>query len=453
MSRGKGILFMAAGVAATGGLLFGFDTGVISGAILQIVREFHFSPVQEEVVIGAVLAGCILGAASGGLLADRFGRKAVIMGTALVFGLGTLMCVAAGSMHMLIVGRLVVGLGIGTASFAVPLYLSEISPPDKRGALVSLNQLMITIGIVVSYCVDGIFSGQAHGWRWMFLAGLFPALVLGTGMLFLPCSPRWLAARGHANKAKDALKRLGQESSLVHEDEAEQNTGSLRELMSPRLRPVMLVGIGIMFVQQFTGINTVIYYAPTIFKKAGFASDAAAIWATVGVGMVNVLMTIAAVRLLDRIGRKPLLSAGLFFMTLALLSLAGAFRFQHLLAGSMKWVAVGALVVYIAAFAVSLGPIGWLLISEIYPLNVRGTAMSIATLSNWGFNCIVAMTFLSLVEAVQPWGAFALYAGIGAAGWFFCRFFVPETKGISLENIEADLWAGRPVVKLGTTSG
>lgn len=444
-----------AAVAATGGLLFGYDTGVISGALLFIKKDFALGAFGQEAVVSAVLVGCILGAALSGRLADRFGRRASIVACAAVFLLGSLASAAAVSAVTLACGRVVIGLAIGVASFTVPLYISELAPPDRRGALVSLNQLMITIGIVVSYLVDDLFAELAQGWRYMFLFGVLPALVLGVGMLFLPRSPRWLLMKGRDREAGQVLSRLlppeeaDRETGEIRRSLTGGDGGSWRQLAAPWLRPAMIVGVGIMFVQQVTGINTVIYYAPTIFEMAGFGSASVAIAATVGVGLVNVAFTVLAMRLIDRWGRKPLLSLGLIGMTASLFALGLSFELQHSLGAMLKWAAVASLLVYIASFALSLGPVAWLLISEIYPLKVRGLAMSLATLANWFCNLLIALSFLSIVDGLGSAGAFWLYAALGVMGWLFCRWFVPETKGRTLEQIEVNLLAGRPARELG----
>ncbi|WP_034640102.1 sugar porter family MFS transporter [Desulfovibrio inopinatus] len=448
------IIIIIAAVAATGGLLFGFDTGVISGALLFIKKDFALSNLYQELVVSAVLVGCIIGAASSGKIVDRFGRRNVIIVTAIIFGLGSLWTGFAADAVHLVLGRIVVGLGIGVASFAVPLYLSEISPQEIRGALVSLNQLMITIGIVVSYLIDHYFATWDGGWRYMFLAGLFPALVLGIGMLFLPRTPRWLASKQYESEAQRVLGRIDphhaeEEYRRIKRSLKVEKSGSFSDLFAPAVRPALLIGVGIMVVQQATGINTVIYYAPTIFEMAGFESARAAISATVGVGVVNVLMTIVAIRLVDMWGRKPLLYLGLSGMVLSLAVLGGAFALTDILGASLKWYALGSLFVYIASFAVSLGPIAWLMISEVYPLQIRGIGMSVATLANWLFNFIIALTFLSIIDVLGRPGAFWLYATIGIFGIWFTWKYIPETKGVPLEQIEKNLYAGKPARELG----
>ncbi len=444
----RGFVTFVATLAAVGGFLFGYDTGVISGVIVLVDHQWRLTHESQEVIVSAVLLGAIAGAAVAGRLADRFGRRKLIVVAAVIFFLGSLGTGLAPSTDWLIVGRVVIGVAIGVASCVVPLYIAEIAPPERRGALVSLNQLAITIGILVSYGIDQIFSGFDDGWRYMFLCGMIPAVLLGLGMLFVPESPRWLVRRGQLERARAVLEkavgaeRAGDELRALQAGGADNERGSLRELLVRWLRPALIIGVAVMFFQQFTGINTVIYYAPTIFEMAGFDSASSAMSATVIVGVVNVLFTIVSLRLIDRLGRKPLLYVGMSGMVLSLTVLGFAFMEKAALGGGMKWVAVGSLMVYIAAFAISLGPIAWLLMSEIYPLNVRGTAVSVATLSNWGFNFIVAVTFLSLIDRLGQSGAFWLYAGIGALGLVFTRFYVPETKDVPLETIEAHWRAG-----------
>jgi len=431
--------FFVAGIAALAGLLFGYDTGVISGAILFIRGQFALSPGLEEVVVSAVLIGAVIGAAVSGQLSDFFGRRKVIIATAVIFALGSIGTALAPAVAFLVAGRIVIGLAIGVASFTAPLYISEVSPVEARGGLVSLNQLAITIGIVLSYVVDYTLAGH-QSWRWMFALGVLPAIVLGTGMIFLPASPRWLMSRDLTEKARDVLRRIRGVSDVDIEMNAIQETlegekGGWKKLFKPWLRLPLFIGIFLGFFQQMTGINVVIYYAPTIFGLAGFPSASAAILATTGVGIVNVLMTVVAIQLVDRMGRRPLLAIGLAGMVISLSALGFAFNMATL-SGALKWIAVGSLMLYVASFAISLGPIFWLIIAEIYPLKVRGRAMSLATMLSWGFNLAIAMTFLTLIQKMGRAGTFWLYGLISVAGWLFCYFFVPETRGRSLEQIE-----------------
>ena len=442
-------LYVVAGVAAIGGVLFGFDTGVISGALLFIKQQWTLSATSQEFVVSAVLIGAMIGAALSGRIADSFGRKRTIIVTACIFAVGSIAAALAKSVEMLIMSRVIIGVAIGIASFCVPLYISEVAPAKQRGALVSLNQLAITIGIFVSYFIDDIFAGVSSGWRYMFLAGALPALFLGIGMIFLPRTPRWLMIKGKEDEARRVLTSMGTTDDIdadirdIKRSLGEEKSAGWKELLVPWLRMPLFIGIGIMFFQQITGINTVIYYAPTIFQMAGFKSNVVAIAATAGVGALNVIMTVVAIFLIDKIGRKPLLSIGLAGMIVALGILGLAFKEQAVLGDALKWVSIGSLLLYIASFAISLGPVAWLIVAEIYPLKIRGLAMSIATFSNWGFNFIVAGTFLTIVQKLGASTAFWIYAVLSILGWIFCYFYVPETKGHKLEDIEEHWMRGK----------
>ena len=281
----------------------------------------------------------------------------------------------------------------------------------------------------------------------MFAFGAVPAIVLLVGMLFLPESPRWLLSQSLVKRARAILERIRNKENVDKELEVinktlKQKAGGWGELLEPWIRPALIVGIGLAFIQQATGINTVIYYAPTIFEFAGFESAKVSILATAGVGIVNVLMTIVAIWLLDRLGRRPLLFTGLIGMIVSLTVLGFAFRVPSL-SGSLKWITVAGLACYIASFAISLGPIFWLIIAEIYPLRIRGRAMSIATVANWTFNMIVALTFLTMADKLGRSSAFWLYALVAIAGLVFSYFYVPETKGRTLEEIEESLRSGK----------
>jgi MFS transporter, SP family, galactose:H+ symporter len=442
---------IVAGTAALAGLLFGFDTGVISGAILFIKGAFGLSPFAEEVLVSAALVGAVCGATLSGRFTDALGRKRAILITAAIFIVGSILCAVAGSLPFLIVGRLAVGVAIGVASYAAPLYISEMAPPKLRGALVTLNQLAITSGILLAYVVDAVFA-PGGGWRVMFAFGAVPAAILGVGIAALPESPRWLLLHQYKQEAIKVLMRIRGTQDVMPEvnhivEHAEPGRGKLTDLFSPVVLPVLFCGIALAVIQQITGINTVIYYAPTIFQAAGFHSAESSIIATAGVGLVNVLMTIVSIPLIDRAGRRPLLLISLSGMGVSLAALGLGFAIGG---EALKWIGVLSLAVYIASFAIGLGPVFWLLISEIYPLNVRGQGASVATMANWLSNFVVSLTFLSLLNALGSVWTFLLYAFLCGVGIWFCLRFVPETKGVPLESIERDLRAGRPLRKLGS---
>jgi sugar porter (SP) family MFS transporter len=432
--------------AALGGLLFGYDTGVISGALLFLRTEFHLSSLMEGVVTSIALGGAALGAAFAGALADRYGRRPVIFVTALIFVAGALISAFASSLAMLLGGRLLVGLGIGVSSMLSPLYLAETAPAETRGALVSLNQLMITIGIMVSYLVGYAFAAGGQ-WRWMFGLGALPGALLAGGMLALPETPRWLAGQGLLEDARAALRELrgSHERAAAIERELGQLQADLQRdsavktratIGSAGARMPLVVGVGLAIFQQVTGINTVIYFAPTIFQAAGLSSDSAAILATAGVGAVNVAMTLVAIRLIDQLGRRALLLTGLAGMAASLIVLGGAFLLNaH--SAALAWITAGSLTCYVGFFAIGLGPVFWLLISEIFPLAVRGRGMSIATVSNWGFNLLVALTFLDMVDGLGRPATFLIYGAMTVLAFAFTWRFVPETKGRTLEDVQA----------------
>ena len=442
---GRAFVYLAATVSALGGMLFGYDIGVISGAILFVREEFSLSAGLEEVVVSSVLLGSLLGALAGGFLADRIGRRRLLIVTAIVFGFGALAAALAPDTALLIVARIVAGAAIGVASFVAPLYISEIAPVGIRGKLVSLNQLAVTVGIVVSYVADYALA-DAHAWRWMFALAAIPALAFGTGLFFIPDSPRWLVAQGHSDRAEAVLRHIRTaERAKVELDEIQsslaQQKGHWSELLGPLLRPAMIVGIGLAVAQQITGINTVIYYAPTIFRFAGLASASAAILASVG-GLVNVVMTVVAMQLIDKVGRRPLLLISLAGMALSLFVLGLAFSLPRF-AASMGWITPLSLMTYVGFYAVGLGPVFWLVLSEIYPLRLRGRAMSVGTVANWGANLIVALTFLTLTQVLGRSLTFWAYAVISVGAWLFAFFLAPETRGKSLEEIEANWHADK----------
>jgi sugar porter (SP) family MFS transporter len=437
-------VYLAAIFAALGGLLFGYDTGVISGAELFFRNEFTLSTFALEVIVSGVLAGAAVGALVGGRLADLFGRRKLLIATAIIFAAGAILCAAATSATILAVGRVIVGFGIGLSSSGVPVYISEVAPADARGWQVSLFQLAITVGILLAYLVDYAFA-RIQGWRWMFGLALIPAAIFGSGMLFLPESPRWLLRRGNRVAARTMLARIrGTEDIDTELLEIEQSvtrapeSGRFSDLFARSLWPALVVGVGLAIFQQITGINTVIYYAPLIIQSAGISSASGAILATAGIGAVNVLMTIFSMWLIDRRGRRPLLLAGIAGMAVTLALLGFVFHMAHESAG-LAWLAVISMMAYVGSFAISLGPIFWLLISEIYPLKIRNSAEGLAATFNWGANLLVTLTFLTLVEKLGPSRTFWAYGLCALAAGLFSYRFVPETKGRTLEEIEESL--------------
>ncbi len=432
-------------VAALGGFLFGYHTGVISGALIFLAPAFHLTPLDEGFVVSIILIGALAGALISGTLADKLGRKKTILLSALIFILGASIIAAAPTFTIVILGRAVTGLAVGLISLTAPLYISEISPPHYRGRLVSLFQLGIAIGFLVAFAVNLAYADQGN-WRMMFAVGIVPALIQIWALLFIPETPPWLLVNHREEHAIAVLKKIRQDRDWKsHLNEMKKSAsphkrGGWSELFKPHLRFVLLIGILLNCFQQITGINTVFYYAPKIFQLAGFASASGAISATLGVGLVNVLFTSLSLWLLDKWGRRPLLIWGVTGMVVSLLVLSLAFFTGSEL---IDLIAIISLMVYVASFGISLGPIPYLLISEIYPLRIRGKAMTVGIVSNWLFNYLVSLTFLDLMKYLGSGGTFCLYAAIGViAVWFFWRY-IPETKGKSLEEIEASLCASK----------
>lgn len=440
-------VYVAVAIAALGGLLFGYDTGVISGAILFVKGDFPLSSGMEELVVSAVLIGAVFGAGTGGALTGRFGRRRMIIVAGVVFTLSAIATAFAPTVGWLIAARVASGVGIGIASFISPMYIAELVPAKVRGSLVAVNMLAITTGIVVAYLVDYAFSAS-HGWRTMFGLAALPSIGLVIGMFWLPDSPRWLISKSKIIQARQVLQRARTTSDVnaeiddIQHSMAEQGEGGMTGLLQPSLRMPMIVGLGLATFQQITGINTVIYYAPTIFKFVGISAAGPAILAGAGLTAVMWCSHVLAIFLLDRVGRRRLLLTGVAGQIVGLMILGAAFQFPQL-ASFKSDVAIGGLVIYVACFAFGLGPIFWLLISEIYPLKNRGVAMSTVTVTNWAMNLLVAVTFLTLVSLLGHAGTFWLYGLVAIGAWIFFYRLVPETKGKSLEQIEAHWRSGK----------
>lgn len=422
-------------VAALGAFLFGYHTAIISGAVIFIAKEFSLTDFQQELLISTTLIGCIFGALSGGV-SDYLGRKRTLIVDVFLYLIATFLLMEAENYAMLLGGRLLVGFAIGIASITVPLYIAEIAPAKSRGRLVSLNQLLITIGILISFWVAYEYANTGD-WRMMFSVSLFPALLQLFCLFFIPETPAWLIGKGQKAKAEKALHKLGIASSAEHpitKEKAEKKR--FKDLLAPSVRAPFLIGVGISIFQQITGINTVIYYAPRIFQLAGFPSAESAIMATIWIGAINVIMTLVGLWLVDRIGRRPLLLGGVAGMTLSLTVLGFAFLFQG---EGTSIEAVIALLVYIGCFAPGLGIVAWLIISEIYPLGIRGRAMSIATFANWSANYLVSLTFLTLVHLLTIGGTYWLFTAICVLCFIYIWKKVPETRGKTFEQIQ-EFW-------------
>jgi len=433
---------------ALGGLLFGYDTGVISGALLFIPDDFKLTPFLTGAIVATLLLGAMVGAAFAGRLSDKLGRRTLIIAAAVIFTVGALLAAVAPSVGVLIAARFILGLAVGSAALVVPLYLSEIAPTAVRGAIASLNQLMIVIGILLAFIVNAILASSGN-WRLMLGLAAVPSAILLVGMLFMPETPRYLVHAGEEEEARDVIEELPgderpqeriQEIREVEQDE-EGGTGVRALWRAKWVRPALLVATGLAVFQQFVGINTIIYYAPTTLTDVGFGKTSA-IYANLVIGVVNVAMTVVAIKIIDRVGRKPMLYGGLAGMVGSLLVLGislSVLATPHHPGDPAAIITLVCLGTFIASFAATWGPVVWVMIPEVLPLNVRGTAMGVAVVGNWAANFLVSQTFPLLLSKFGPGPVFLGYAGMGVLAFLFVKAFVTETKGRSLEAIEADL--------------
>jgi SP family galactose:H+ symporter-like MFS transporter len=437
-------------IAAVGGFLFGFDTGIISGALIFLENAFPMSTLAKEIVVASVVLGAFFGAISSGRLADHFGRRRMLIATAITFILGTALTTFTQSLNILVVGRFVLGIAIGISSYTVPLFISEMAPFETRGSLVLLNGIMITGGEAIAFLVDYALV-PTHSWRWMFATGFIPAVILLIGMLLLPSTPRWLSLKKLHGEAHRVLKRIRNKKDVLvelHEIRASllEKQGTWRLLFSKRVRPVLMIGLGLGILQQFVGINTVMYYGPYIFKAAGFESASAQILATFGLGVVNTLMSVVAVLIVDKAGRRRLLLIGLAVAAVSLALVGLCFHSSTTLGHLLMLICM---ISYIAGYSISIGSLFWLIIAEIYPLQIRGLAMSFVSGIQWLANFVVALTFLSILDATGPSLTLWLYGFMCVIAFLFSYYFVPETSGVSLEQIERNLDAQKPARQLG----
>ena len=435
-SRTLGYSYRIASVTALSGFLFGFDTAIINGAIVFLRRHFRWTEIETEFAAGSLLAGCALGAGVAGALSDRFGRKIVLLLSAVIFALSSVATALPNGLGEFVAARVVAGVAIGIASMLAPLYIAEVAPAAIRGRLVSMNQLAIVMGILVSYLVGWAMAGLGDAsWRWMFAVAAVPSLLFFGALFFVPESPRWLVKEGRHDEAAQILARLGEPPSQLREIERAiaEESGSLRQLLDKGLRRPLLIGVTLAILQQVTGINTVIYYGSIIFtEQAGAQSTSAALWANVLVGAMNLVFTVIALFTIDRLGRRVLLISAAAGMGLSLTALGFVFA-----VGSVTPARALALILcYVACFSFGMGPGVWVVISELFPTRIRGRAMSLATVALWLACLLITLTFLSLVKAFTAAGAFWLYAFMCACTVWFVWKFMPETKGKNLEEIE-----------------
>jgi sugar porter (SP) family MFS transporter len=429
-------LYLPAAVAALGGLLFGFDTAVINGAIVFLKRQFALTDSQTEFGASSLLLGCVLGASLAAFTSDRFGRKKSLLAAAALFTVSSIGAALPRNITEFVIARVLGGLAIGLASTLSPLYIAEISPARIRGLLVSVNQLAIVTGILLSYSVNyGLTGAGPANWRWMFASAAVPSAFFLVTLLSVPESPRWLVQKGRDAEAENILSRIkGREAAQteIHAIRAAvaEESGNV---FDAAFRKPLVVAVLIGLFSQFTGINTIIYYGSLVFlEHVPNQTASSALFANVMIGAINFVATILGMYLIDRAGRKPLMTSAFAGMGAALVGVAASIHFHGPPFAVLLFV-----LVYVACFAVGIGTGTWVLMSEICPNRIRGRAMSIATLFLWCGTLIVTLTFLSLVRVLTAPGAFLLYAVICVAAVLFVKMAVPETKGRSLEEIES----------------
>ncbi len=439
---------MAAAVAAAGGLLFGYDTGIIAAALIFVTQSFSLTTVGQEWVAAALNIGAIFGAVLSGPLSDRFGRRPAVMMAAMVFILASFGCGLAPGIGMMIVARLGLGVAIGATTQIVPVYMAELAPPERRGGLVSLFQLAFSLGLLAAFFVGYALSGPPDCWRPMFMLGAVPALCLGVGMVFLPESPRWLLHNGQEKRAVTILYRLRGHCDCVRRelddvlavDKAEAG-GGWRELMQGWVRPALVVALGIAALSQLSGPNVIVYYAPIILSQAGLGHSAALL-TSVSVGVTSTVTTAMGIALIDRVGRRRMMLVMLPFAALSLFVLGAIFISPAPITGFRMALMVASLLGYIFFNFGSLSVAVWLVGAEVFPLAVRSRAMGLASATVWLADTIVSLVTLSLVNALGATGTFWLFGAINVLSFLFVWRYVPETAGRSLEEIETSLQEG-----------
>jgi SP family galactose:H+ symporter-like MFS transporter len=444
--------------AAIAGLLFGFDTAIISGALKFIVKDLQIEETNillQEYIVSSVPLGALLGATFSKLSSSLVGRKFSILITAILFSIGTLIAVIGSSVYTLIFGRFLMGLGVGLSSMIVPMYLSEISPSSIRGRLVFCYQLAVTIGLLCAFLTNYIFC-TSENWRHMFLVGLFPSLLLLIGTFILPESPRLLVMKHKYNDARKVLARITGNPSLVEKQLKEiksvnSSQSSIRQIFMKPITPITMLCVLIFAFQQLSGINVIMYYSPTIYQEAGFNKINEQLLASLLNGLVFVFATAVSTWIVDKVGRRKLFFTGCLGMLICL-TLLGSIYSQVFNQYNIEYkmvLAIAAILGHIIFFAISLGPLPYLIMSELFPLKMKDSGMALASCSNWGFNVVVSVSFLSLINTFTISYTFYFYAFCIFIGIIFGFFFMPETKGVSLEQIEKNIFANKKTRLVG----
>lgn len=439
----KWYVYKATIVAAVGGLLFGYDTAVVAGAIGFIEKLYSLSPAMKGWIASCALIGCIIGAMFAGTISDKVGRKKMLILSGVMFAISSAGIAVPLSLTWFVIFRLIGGIGIGVASMLAPMYIAEIAPAEIRGRLVSVNQLGIVTGILLIYFVNATIAGWhdeawnvSTGWRYMFGSGVIPSVIFLIMLFFVPESPRWLASKERWNEAEDILAKVnGKQKAQQELSEIKETlnieTGTFSEIFKPGVRKALLIGVVLCIFSQVTGINAIMYYAPEIFKSTGDATGSA-LMQTVLVGVINVLFTLVAIKYVDKWGRRFLLLLGTAGMAICLTVVGAAFYFDM----AKGYVVLVAILAYIAFFAVSLGPLAFVVIAEIFSNRNRGKAMSVSIFFLWVSVYVVSQSFPMLLSAIGSAYTFWIYMVMSVCAFFFVLKLVPETKGKSLEEIE-----------------
>ncbi len=454
----KPIVYIIGLIAALAGLLFGIDIGVISGALDYLRQDLHLTTNQMENLTSSILIGAVLGAVISGWINRQFGRRFAILVSAAVFVIGSVTCAFVSTYHTLYFVRIVLGLALGVASFSAPLYLSEIAPADIRGRLISGYQLMITIGIVLAYLSDTWFTqlqvqgllSIGHAWRWMLGVVAIPSFLMFVVVLFLPNSPRWTALKGFDTETRSILNRLRHPFQVEPEFKEIKSSVNTRHpilelIKNPLFLKVIFLGVMLQIIQQLSGMNAILYYAPYIFKQAGYGA-VDQMWITVSIGLVNVFATFFALYFIEKMGRRSLLYVGGIILFISTFFLSILFHSGFSTTHPMLPILLTFL--FIIGFAISYGPVVWTLCSEIYPLRGREFGITCSTAANWIGNSLIASYSLSILNRSTS-AFFLILAVIAVLSCIFFRLFVPETKGASLEQIEKNVWAGKSLNEIG----
>ena len=444
-------------IAALAGLLFGMDIGYVNGSLHFIANDFGLDKSQQGHVSSVLLIGAAIGALCSGFLSKKFGRRKVLLIAAAIFSIFTIVGIFAPNYEVFITSRFVLGNAVGIASFIAPLYLSEIAPKKYRGALIAMYQLMITIGLFLVFLTNAALE-HTGSWRYMLVVLAIPSLVMFFGCLTLPRSPRWLVLTGKDEEAELVLQKIRN-----CDDEAAAEFKEIKETTHTGVNPfsmlkhkffvkVVLLGIALQAFQQFTGMNAFMYYSTDIFKMAGFTNPATS---TIIIGLLNVMTTFLAIKYVDRFGRKPILYFGLAILAISCIVVGSIFHANFIdentpmiLSEALQWTALIFCLAFIFGFAIAMGPVIWILCSEIQPVEGRDLGVTASTMSNWICNAIIG-NFALVWLTTQPANTFFGFAISCIVCVFFIKFFVPETKGVSLEQIENNLRAGKKLAQIG----